>query len=79
MDMVGSLPRTEAGNRLIMDYGTRWPEAFPLQQTDSRTITDLLMILFTRVGVPDEISTDCGANFVSRLMKEINRLMGVKV
>ena len=36
------------------------------------------MVLFTRVGVQDEILTDRGTNFVSLLMQELYKLMGVK-
>ena len=81
MDMIGPFPTTAEGKRfalVVMDYATQWPEAFPLRVTDSVTVADELMILFTRVGVPDEILTDCGIFFVSRLMKELYRLLGVK-
>ena len=36
------------------------------------------MVLFTRVGVPDEFLTDCETNIVSCLMQELYKLMGVK-
>ena len=61
-----------------MDYATRWPKAFPLQTTDSQTTADQLVVLFTRVGVPDEFLTDCETNIVSCLMQELYKLMGVK-
>ena len=81
MDMIGPFPTTAKGKRfalVVMDSATRWSEAFPLRVTDSVTVADELMISFTRVGVPDEILTDCGKKFVSRLMKELYRLLGVK-
>ena len=59
-------------------YTTRWPEAFLLQKADSPTLADEMMVRFTRVGVYDEILTDCGTNFVSHLMQELYSLMGVK-
>ena len=80
MDMVGPLPTTAAGNRFILvivDCATRWPEAFPLRYTDSETVTDQLLLLFTRVGVPNQILTDCRPNFVSRLLKELYKLLSV--
>lgn len=58
MDLEGPLPRTKAGNRYIVtmvNYGTRFPEAIPLRRTDSRTITDTMMEVFSRVGIPIEI------------------------
>ena len=59
MDLVGPLPRTKFNNRhtlVVMDYTTRWPEAFPLSTTESRAIADELLVLFTRVGVTNERS-----------------------
>ena len=61
MDMVGPLPRTKGV--VVVDFATRWPEAIPLRKTDSQTIADELLVLFTRVGTPEEILTDCGTNF----------------
>ena len=58
MDLVGPLPRTKAGNRhilVLMDYSTRWPEAIPLRNTDSKTIAYEIAALFARVGVPEEL------------------------
>ena len=81
MDLTGPLPTTAEGNRfilIIMDYATRWPEAIALRTTGSTTIADQLMILFNRSGIPEEILTDCGRNFISRLMTELYKLLGVK-
>ena len=66
MDMVGPLPRTVSSNKYILvmcDYATKWQEAIPLKSTDSEHVADELVHLFSRVGVPDEILTDEGANF----------------
>ena len=81
MDLVGPLPRTKLNNRhilVVMDYATRWPEAFPLSTMENRAIADELLVLFTRVGVPNIIVTDYGANFLSRLMRELYCLLGMK-
>ena len=79
--MVGPLPTTAAGNCFILvvvDYATRWPEAFPLRSTDNKSVADQLLLMFTRVGVPEQILTDCGQNSVSRLLKELYQLLGVQ-
>ena len=81
MDLVGPLMRTKLNNRhilVVMDYTTRWLEIYPLSTKESQAITDELLVLFTRVGVPKEIVTDCGVNFLSRLMRELYHLLGVK-
>ena len=80
MDIVGPLPTTAAGYHFILvvvDYATR-PEAFPLRSTESKSVADQLLLMFTRVGVPEQILTDCGQNFVSRLLKELYQLLGVQ-
>ena len=77
---VGPLPTTAVGNQFILviiDYATRWPEAIPLRFTDSETVADQLLLLYTRVGIPNQILTDCRPNFVSRLLKELYKLLGV--
>lgn len=74
MDMVGALPCSKAGYRYILtvcDYGTKYPKAIPLKTTDSKHVAKELMVLFSRVGIPERILTDCGANFTSRLMEEL--------
>ena len=63
---------------MVVDFATGWPEAILLQKNDSQGIAGELLVLFTRVGTPEEILTDCGTNFVSRLMQELHKLMGVK-
>ncbi len=62
----------------MMDYGSRYPDAVPLRSVDAATVATALMSMFTRLGVPDEILTDQGSNFLSTLMEELYRLLGVK-
>ena len=76
MDVVGPLPRTQGGNRFILticDYATRYPEAFALPR-----VAKELIKLFSHVGIPDEILTDQGTNFMSTMMEEIYRLLHIK-
>ena len=73
IDLVWPLPRTRASHCYVVtmvDYRTRYPEAIPLCQTDSQTIAAELMTILSRVGVPKEILSDCGANLTSKLIKE---------
>ena len=81
MDLVGPLPRTQRGNRFILticDYATRYPEAIPLSNTEAVRITRELVGEFARVGVPDEILTDQGPNFMSSLLQELYQLLQIK-
>lgn len=81
MDIVGALERSATGNRYIVvicDYATRYPEAFPLKSVKARQVANCLLQLFSRVGIPREVLTDCGTNFLSNLLGQVYQLLGVK-
>ena len=72
MDVVGPLKRTKRGNKyvlVVMDYATKWPEAFALKNIVSETIVDCLVELTARLGIPTESLSDNGTNFISRVIK----------
>ena len=81
MDIVGPLPRSRSGNKYILvvcDYATRYPEAIPLRTIDAEQVAVKLVEIFSRLGIPKEILTDQGSNFMSQLMKEVYRLLHVE-
>lgn len=81
MDIVGPLPKSHSGKRFMLvvcDYATCYPEAVPLRSTDAEHIAEELVQIFSRVGVPEEILTDQGANFMFQLLTEVYRLLRVK-
>ena len=80
MDVVGPLPRSRSGNKYILticDYATRYPEAIALPSTEASRIAKELVSLFSRVGIPEEILTDQGPNFMSALLQEVYHLLGI--
>ncbi len=80
MDIVGPLEKSSTSHRYILvisDYATRYPEAFPLCTITTPKIVHSLVQLFSRVGIPEEILTDQGTNFTSRLMGQLNRQLGI--
>ncbi len=80
MDIVGPLEKSSVGHRYILvvsDYATRYPEAFPLRTITTPKIILALVQLFSRVGIPEEILTDQGTNFTSRLMRQLNQQLGI--
>ena len=80
MDIVGPLPRSRKGNRFILvicDYATRFPEAIPLRTIEAEKIAEELIMVFSRFGIPKEILSDQGTNFMSQLLKELYRLMKI--
>ena len=81
LDIVGPLPKTSRGHRYILvlvDYATRYPEALPLRAATAKAVARELMLLFSRVGIAKEVLTDQGSCFMSRVMKELLRLLQVK-
>ena len=81
MDLVGPLPRTSRGHQyilVILDYATRYPEAIPLRTMATKGIARELILLFSRVGLPDEILTEQGTPFMSKIMKDLCTLMKVR-
>ena len=80
MDIIGPLPRTKRGNRFILticDYATRYPEAIALPSTEATRVAQELMVVFSRMGVPDEILTDQGTNFMSALLADIYQMLQI--
>ena len=81
MDIVGPLLRSRNSYRYILsivDLNTRYPEAVPLRSQTAEKVADALVSIFSRVGIPQEISSDQGSNFMSRLMKELCDLLQIR-
>ena len=82
MDIVGPLiPASAEGHKYILtliDWATGFPEAVPLKTIDSISVAESLLTIFSRVGIPNEILSDQGSNFTSRLMEQLHKLLGVK-
>ena len=79
---VLQLPLTVRGNRYVvvfMDYFTKWPEAFAVANQTAETIARLFAEeIICRHGIPEELLSDRGANFLSNLVLELCKILGVK-
>ena len=82
IDIIGPLaPPTDRKHRWILtlvDCATRYPEAIPLASTTTEAVAEALLSIFARVGVPVEVLSDNGPQFVSDLMKGVSRLMSIQ-
>lgn len=56
-----------------MDYATRYPEAIPLSAATGRAVARQMFLLFSRVGLPEEILIDQGSCFMSEMMKTVSK------
>ena len=82
IDFVGPIsPPSEEGHRYILtlvDFATCYPEAVPSRNIYTETLAESLVNIFSRLGVPEEILSDLGTQFVSDCMKEVTRLLSIK-
>ena len=82
IDIVGPInPPSSSRHKYLLtliDLATNFPEAIPLKDIDSVSVSEALLEIFSRVGIPGEILSDNGIQFRSNLLKQINTLLGVK-
>ncbi|XP_052631249.1 uncharacterized protein LOC128136129 [Harpia harpyja] len=74
------LPR-KGGYRYLLvltDTFSGWPEAFPTRTAKAREVTKILVQeIIPRFGVPATISSDRGPHFVSKIVQQISRHLGI--
>jgi hypothetical protein len=79
VDVLGPLPITTSGNRYVLcftDHCTRWPILVPLKTTDASTIARAFFDHVICVhGCPETLLSDRGANFLSKVVLEVCRIM----
>uniref|UniRef100_A0A9J7ZIR3 Gypsy retrotransposon integrase-like protein 1 n=1 Tax=Cyprinus carpio carpio TaxID=630221 RepID=A0A9J7ZIR3_CYPCA len=81
MDIIGPLVKSSSGHQfalVICDYATRYPEVYPLRSVQVKHIVRCLVDLISRVGVPSEIITDQGTNFMAKVMKLLYKQLGIQ-
>lgn len=82
IDVMGPLPRTLTGRRYIIlaiDFFTKWPEAMAVDDADAQNIVRFLHEhVVSRHGVPAEITSDRGTEFLNNLVAEYERTYHVK-
>ena len=81
IDVLGPLSRTPRGNSIILmliDQFTKWVECYPLPDQSAELIAKALVDeFFSRFGLPLEIHTDQGSNFVGNLFTTLCLLLQV--
>ncbi len=48
---------------VVQDYFTKWAEAIPIPNQTAARITQELVQIFSKVGLPDTLHSDQGRNF----------------
>ena len=80
IDTIGPLPPDEDGNNYIIaiaDVFSRFVELFPTKSADADTATKCIINWCGRYGIPNEILSDNGSEFVNHVLKEINAIFKV--
>ncbi|GFV96342.1 retrovirus-related Pol polyprotein from transposon 412 [Trichonephila clavipes] len=80
-DILGPLWRSSDGNNnilVVMDYFTKWPEAYPIPEQEASTIAEVLVQHWiSRFGVPLQLHTDRGRNFDSAVCKRLCEILAI--
>ena len=82
VDIVGPLP-ISAGHQYVftmVDRFTRWAEAVPIKDATAATCAQVLLQHWVaRMGIPLNITSDRGAQFVSGLWSALAKLLGCRL
>lgn len=81
VDLLGPLPESRNGNSYIMvvgDYFSRWMEALPIPNQEASTVVEKLVDeVFLRFSPPEQLHSDQGRQFESKLMIEVCKLLQI--
>jgi transposase InsO family protein len=81
-DIMDTHKVSKRGNRyilLVVDYFTKWAEAFPLKQHTALKVAQVLMErVIVQHGVPTQLHTDQGAEFTGELIKQLSNLLEIR-
>ncbi|GFR68180.1 zinc finger protein [Elysia marginata] len=73
MDRVGPInPPSEEGHKFILtliDYATRYAGAVQLRKIDTEAVAEALVDIYSRLGVPEEVLSDQGTQFILDCIK----------
>jgi len=64
---------------VVVDAHSKWPEVFPVSSTTSSSTIEVLPDLFIRFGIPEEIVSENGAQFVSDEFQAFVRSNGILI
>ena len=79
-DLVGPLPKGKGGCMHILTavcMGSRWPEAIPLKAITARAVATGMVEIFARTGIPLQLLSDQGSQFLSSLVGHLCKDLGI--
>ena len=82
IDVSGPFVESTKGNKYVIvlsHYYTRWPEEFAIPHAQVHLVATLLIEeIIYRHGTPHTLLSDRGSNFLSKLLRELTALIGIK-
>ena len=73
---MGPLPKGKGGCRFVLTaicMASKWPEAIPLRTITARAVALGMVEIFSRTGIPLQLLTDQGSQFVGSLVSHLCR------
>lgn len=80
LDVMGPLPKSSDRYQfllMIINYATQYPEAIPLHMVMGLKIAEELVKWVFQVGIPREIVTNQGSNFMSQVLKNVCQVLRI--
>jgi len=74
------VPTSKHNNRYLLvlqDYMTKWADAIPFPNQTACRITEELIKVFSRYGIPDILHSDQGRNFESTILSQTLEVFGI--
>jgi len=82
VDVLSGLSQSDDGSTCMIvavDYMTKWVEAYALPNEEASTCMNALdNRFFSRFGMPNQLHSDQGRNFESKLFSELIKLAGIR-
>ena len=63
---------------VVVDAHSKWPEVIPMKSTTSSKTIEVLRTLFARFGIPEQMVSDNGPQFVSDEFQAFTRANGIR-
>ena len=76
MDLVGPFPKGKGGYTHLLTavcMSSKWPEAIPLKSVTAKAVAGGMIEIFARTGIPLQLLTDQGSQFVGSLVAHLCR------
>ena len=80
-DIVGPMPKGKGGYRFLLTaicMASRWPEAIPMRSITAKAVALGMIEMFSRTGIPLQLVTDQGAQFVGSVMSQLRASLSIE-